>query len=102
MGMSPTVRPSCCRWKNGSAVNSPRSVASTSRSRARSRKAASFSGRTASVMRSWASETRISQGASPWYLSGARARSSRAPPGCFAISPTEEESPPAPLSVMAA
>ena len=50
-------------------------------------------------MRSCASETSISQAASPWYLSGARPTSSEAPPVWRAISPTEEERPPAPLSV---
>ncbi len=59
------------------------------------------SGGTARVIRSWASETRISHGARPWYLSGARARSSRAPPVASAISPTDDDSPPAPLSVIA-
>ena len=61
----------------------------------------SLSGGTATVMRSWASDKRISQGLRPSYLSGARARSMSTPPGSPAISPTEEDSPPAPLSVMA-
>ncbi len=56
---------------------------------------------TARVMRSWASEMRISHGARPGYLSGARARSMRAPPVAPAISPTLLDRPPAPLSVTA-
>ncbi len=51
-------------------------------------------------MRSCASDTRISHGCSPGYLSGAHARSSSAPPLLVAISPTDDDSPPAPLSVI--
>ena len=59
------------------------------------------SGATASVIRSWDSEMRISQGFSPGYLRGAFFRSISQPPESRAVSPTEEERPPAPLSVMA-
>ncbi len=55
---------------------------------------------TAMVIRSWDSEIHISQGCKPLYFSGTRSRSTINPPDSFAISPTEEERPPAPLSVM--
>ena len=54
------------------------------------------------VIRSWDSETRISHGESPTCLRGAAARSISTPPVCSAISPIEDEIPPAPLSVMLA
>ena len=87
--------------QKGASVNSPSAVASTSRRAASSSNASSFSGGTARVIRSWASERKISHGASPAYLSGALATVERAPPGASAISPTDDDSPPAPLSVMA-
>lgn len=50
-------------------------------------------------MRSCASEIRTSHGIRPGYFSGARARSISAPPVSWAISPTLDDRPPAPLSV---
>ena len=51
-------------------------------------------------MRSWDSLTRISHAARPWYFRGHLSRSIVTPPLSPAISPREEERPPAPLSVM--
>ena len=51
------------------------------------------------LMRSCASEIRISHGCIPEYFSGALARSMQQPPQRSAISPTLLERPPAPLSV---
>ena len=82
-----------------SPVNSPRSLASTPRRAASSRKAGILSGGTAKDMRSWASETKISQGSRPAYLSGALSRWILQPPDSRAISPRDEDRPPAPLSV---
>ncbi len=73
----------------------------TSIFRARQRNSSIFAGSTARVIRSWDSEMRISQGFSPGYFSGAFFRSSSQPPERRAVSPTEEERPPAPLSVIA-
>jgi hypothetical protein len=80
----------------------PTTVASTSRRRARSMKASTLDGGTARLIRSWDSETQISQGERPAYLRGQASRSTVTPPEPSAISPSEEERPPAPLSVMAA
>ena len=52
------------------------------------------------TIRSWASDSQISHGSSPGYLSGTVARSTSAPTPS-AISPTAEDSPPAPQSVIA-
>ncbi|MFO0632471.1 MAG: hypothetical protein U0168_06445 [Nannocystaceae bacterium] len=51
-------------------------------------------------MRSCASDTSTLHGCNPGYLSGASDRSSSAPPLLLAISPTEDDSLPAPLSVI--
>ena len=75
-------------------------VASTACLRARALKAASFSGCTATTMRSWDSEIQISQGSRPWYFNGTRDRSTSQPPACMADSPTAEDRPPPPQSVM--
>src|SRR3989344_4614121 len=55
---------------------------------------------TESVIRSCDSESQICHGARPGYLSGTLSKSTAHPPTSRAISPTEPESPPAPLSVM--
>src|SRR3990167_1441264 len=81
-------------------VNSPMRVASTSCLSHIFLKAAHFAFGTASVIRSWDSETHICHGARPGYLRGTFSRSTSAPPLSRAISPTEPESPPAPSSVM--
>ena len=81
-------------------VNVPMAVASTSLFLIRSMNAPIFSSGTASVIRSWDSEIQISHGAMPGYFSGTRSRRTWHPPDSFAISATEQESPPAPLSVM--
>ena len=58
------------------------------------------SGGTATTIRSWASDSQISHGARPGYLSGAAVSSTSAPTRS-AISPTADDSPPAPQSVIA-
>ena len=52
------------------------------------------------VMRSWLSETRISHGDNPACFRGTLARSISQPFVYSAISPMDDDSPPAPLSVM--
>src|SRR3989338_3828374 len=54
---------------------------------------------TDNVMRSCDSEIQISHGRSPGYLSGTFSKLTSAPPDSLAISATEQDSPPAPLSV---
>ena len=51
------------------------------------------------VIRSCDSEIHISHGCKPGYFNGTKSSSTMNPPDSFAISPTEEERPPAPLSV---
>ena len=51
-------------------------------------------------MRSWDSDTQISQGSSPWYFRGTVASSISPPPAIRADSPTADDSPPPPQSVM--
>ncbi len=82
------------------ASKQPMAAASTPRRAMRSVKASSLSGGTASVMRSWDSLIQICQGSRPGYFSGTRSSSTTHPPHSRAISATEHESPPAPLSVM--
>ena len=81
-------------------VNVPITVASTSRRSIRAMKASRFSGGTASVIRSCDSEIQTSHGAMPWYFSGTLSSCTWQPLHSFAISATEQERPPAPLSVM--
>ena len=81
-------------------MNSATAVASTSCSEANFSKASTSSGFTDTVIRSWLSETNISQGDNPGCLSGTLAKSILQPLVYSAISPIEEDSPPAPLSVM--
>src|SRR5213592_4055825 len=58
-----------------------------------------FSGRTASIIRSWLSETQISHGARPSSFSGTFSRSTSAPkPPARAISPMTQDRPPPPRS----
>ena len=59
-----------------------------------------FAGGTASVILSCDSETQISQGYNPLYLRGTFSRLTIKPPLSFAISPIDDDNPPAPLSVM--
>lgn len=101
MSSRPTVSPRYLTCKQPSLVKLPITVASTSRRAASASSGPTCSGATASVMRSCASLSKIPHGARPAYLSGARSSSSNAPPGFSAISPTLDDSPPAPLSVMA-
>ena len=51
-------------------------------------------------MRSWDSETKISQGRMPEYFRGTFSSSTWAPPAMGASSPMEDARPPAPLSVV--
>jgi hypothetical protein len=100
MSSRATVWPSCSTWNRPVSVNVPSTVASTSRRAARARNASTCCGGTARVMRSCDSDSKISQGSSPGYLSGARSRCNSQPLLNCAISPTEDDKPPAPLSVM--
>ena len=81
-------------------MNSATAVASTSCSLARLSNAAESSDFTATVILSWLSETKISHGDSPGCLSGTLARSILQPLVYSAISPIDDDSPPAPLSVI--
>ena len=81
-------------------VNVPMTVASTSLLFIRFMNASIFSSGTARVIRSCDSEIQISHGAMPGYFSGTRSRRTWHPPDSRAISATEQEIPPAPLSVM--
>jgi len=81
-------------------VNLPITVASTSRCAASSMNAPILSGGTARVIRSCNSEIQISHGAMPGYFSGTASSVTWQPLHSFAISATEQESPPALLSVM--
>ncbi len=81
-------------------MNVPTAVASTSWSFANASNAAQSSGLTPTVILSCDSETNISQGLKPACFNGTTARSRSAPPVSSAISPTELERPPAPLSVI--
>src|SRR5256885_1142096 len=80
-----------------SLVNSPITVASTPSLSPSVCSAAQFSGGTASTIRSWLSDTQISQGASPWYFNGTFSKSTRTPVS-LPSSPTADENPPAPQS----
>ena len=79
-------------------MNRPITVAPTCHRAARASTASGSA--QASTMRSWASDSHTSHGARPGYLRGTRARSTSAP-SFSAISPTAEDRPPAPQSVMA-
>ena len=81
-------------------VNSPSTTASTSWPAQISSKRSRFSAGMAKTMRSCASDSQISQGFKPGYLSGARSRYTTAPSPSL-ISPTALENPPAPQSVNA-
>ena len=81
-------------------MNAPRSASSTPWRSQRARSAPSRSGGTATTIRSWASDSHTSHGASPGYLSGTAVSSTSAPTPS-AISPTADDSPPAPQSVIA-
>jgi hypothetical protein len=76
------------------------SVSSTSISWPKASSSAIFSGSTTSVNRSCDSLTKISQGRRPGYFRGTFSSSTTAPPLMPASSPTEDERPPAPLSVL--
>ena len=81
-------------------VNSPTTAASTSRRFASARNSSMLSRGTARLIRSWDSLTRISHASRPGYFSGHASRSMDTPPLRPAISPRDDDSPPAPLSVM--
>ena len=81
-------------------VNSPITVASTPRLSIKFLNIFHLLGGTASVIRSCDSEIQISHGRSPRYFRGTFSRRTFAPPHSLAISATEQEIPPAPLSVM--
>src|SRR3989344_1056538 len=81
-------------------VNSPITVASTPRLCIRFRNTSHFFFGTERVMRSWDSEIQISHGRRLGYFKGTRPRSTSPPPHSLAISATEQDMPPAPLSVM--
>src|SRR3990167_642777 len=81
-------------------VNMPIRVASTSWRSIIFLNAGHFPLGTASVMRSCDYEIHICQGSNPEYLSGTVSKSTMHPPASRAISPTDPERPPAPLSVM--
>src|SRR4051812_12565027 len=97
---STTILSPCVTVRRPSPVNWPITVASTSSLAHSANSAPRLSGGTASTMRSCASESQISQGCSPAYLSGTSSSATRAPVDS-PISPTAEESPPAPQSVIA-
>ncbi len=80
-------------------MNAPISVNSVSNRSHRVCKAGIFSGGTASTMRSCASDSQISQGARPGYFRRTLFNST-SQPSLDAISPTAEDRPPAPQSVM--
>ena len=80
-------------------LNSPIAEASTLLFFANSKKASRDSTGTEKVMRSWDSLTINSKGERPGYLTNAFSRSTTAPFVSWAISPTLELKPPAPLSV---
>ena len=73
---------------------------STSRFNAKVSNLDRFSGCTAKVILSCASETSISQGCKPSYFNGAPCNSHSQPLEYLPISPKEHDIPPAPLSVM--
>ena len=100
IGSSATTRASKRTRKVQSPVKVPSTLSSTSHRSASPCSSGRLPGGTASTMRSCASEIQISQGASPAYLSGALARSTSTP-SFSPISPTADEKPPAPQSVMA-
>ena len=98
---SSTTAPPWRTTRRPSPVNAPRSASSTPwRSQRRLRARPARSGGTATTIRSWASDSQISHGARPGYFSGAAVSSTSAPMRS-AISPTAEDSPPAPQSVIA-
>ena len=82
-----------------SGIARPITVAGTSYSSKMRRTFSTLSGRTASIIRSWLSDTQISHGARPSSFSGTLSRSTSAPnPPARAISPTTHERPPPPRS----
>ena len=100
MSRSSTTSPPWRTTRRPSPVNAPRSASSTPWRSQRARSSPSRSGGTATTIRSWASDSHISHGARPGYLSGTAVSSTSAPTPS-AISPTAEDSPPAPQSVIA-
>ena len=80
-------------------VNSPMSAKSTPTRRQRAPNSSRRSAAIDTTMRSWASDSQTSHGSSPGYLRGTRSRSTSAPTPS-AISPTADDRPPAPQSVM--
>ena len=97
---SSTTSPPWRTTRRPSPVNVPRSASSTPWRSQRSCSASRCAGGTATTIRSWASDSQISHGASPGYLSGTTFSSTSAPTPS-AISPTADDSPPAPQSVIA-
>ncbi len=81
-------------------VNSPICTARTPRESMSFLNVSKFFFGTESVIRSCDSEIQICHGDIPSYLSGTFSISTTAPPHSFAISATEQEIPPAPLSVI--
>jgi len=81
-------------------VNSPITVVSTPRRAMRLMSSSSFSAGTAIVILSCDSEIHIFQGSRFGYFVGTLSSSTMHPPHSFAISAAEQESPPAPLSVI--
>src|SRR3989344_2149494 len=80
-------------------LNWPMIVASTPRSFINSANFFHFFFGTADVIRSCDSDTQICQGDRPGYLIGTSSNFTKQPPLSLAISATEQERPPAPLSV---
>src|SRR4030042_1255539 len=84
-----------------SAVSFPIGTASTSSLANILNTLSRFSGGATSSIRSWLSETEISHGASPWYFNGTLSSSTVAPQAnFFAVSPTADDKPPPPKSVI--
>ena len=94
-----TVSPLATTCNTESPVKDPISVASTPCRAQTATKLASCRGSIATTIRSWASDNHTSHAANPGYLSGTFATSIRAPTSS-AISPTADDNPPAPQSVM--
>ena len=98
--MSIIIFPLCETKHFPESVNFPIIVASTSRLSIKDLNLFHFSFGTESVIRSCDSEIQISQGSSPGYFRGTFSRVTITPPDSLAISETEQERPPAPLSVI--
>ena len=98
MSRSTTVRSWCETSRRPVRVNSPMTASSQSSAAKTASRAFRFLGGTERTMRSWDSDSQISQLSRSLTLSGTASRRTRAPQ-CAASSPTAEENPPAPQSV---